>query len=37
MIDLAFEVAVNAVALFAAANFVPEFKLVFQNNPEDWL
>jgi putative membrane protein len=37
MIDLAFEVAVNAVALFAAANFVPEFKLVFQNNPEDWI
>jgi putative membrane protein len=37
MIDLVIKVAVNAVALLAAANFVPEFKLVYRNNPEDWL
>ena len=38
MIDLLFKVAVNAVALLAAANVVPEFKLVFHNDkPEDWL
>ena len=37
MIDLAIKVAVNAVALLAAANFVPEFKLIYRNNPEDWL
>jgi putative membrane protein len=37
MIDLLFKVAVNAVALLAAANVVPEFRLVFQNKPEDWL
>jgi len=37
MLDLAIKVAVNAVALLAAANVVPEFKLVFQNKPEDWL
>jgi putative membrane protein len=37
MIDLLLKVAVNAVALLAAANVVPEFKLVFHNdNPEDW-
>ena len=37
MIDLAIKVAVNAVALLAAANLVPEFRLVYRNNPEDWL
>jgi putative membrane protein len=38
MIDLLFKVAVNAVALLAAANVVPEFRLVFHNDkPEDWL
>jgi len=38
MIDLLFKVAVNAVALLAAANVVPEFKLVFQSDkPADWL
>ena len=37
MIDLAIKVAVNAVALLAAATFVPEFRLVYRNNPEDWL
>jgi hypothetical protein len=37
MLDLLIKVAVNAVALLAAANVVPEFKLVFHNdNPEDW-
>lgn len=37
MIDLLFKVAVNAVALLAAANVVPEFTLKFQNDkPEDW-
>jgi putative membrane protein len=37
MIDLLFKVAVNAVALLAAANVVPEFRLVFQNDKvEDW-
>jgi putative membrane protein len=37
MIDLLFKVAVNAVALLVAANVVPEFRLAFQNRPEDWL
>jgi putative membrane protein len=38
MIDLLVKVAVNAAALLAAANVVPEFKLVFQTDkPEDWL
>ncbi|MGA2513013.1 MAG: phage holin family protein [Candidatus Limnocylindrales bacterium] len=37
MTDLVVRVAVNAVALLAAANIVPEFKLVFSNKPEDWL
>jgi putative membrane protein len=36
MIDLLFKVAVNAVALLAAANVVPEFTLDFHNDkPED--
>jgi putative membrane protein len=38
MIDLLVKVGVNAVALLAAANVVPEFRLVFQTDkPEDWL
>ncbi len=37
MLDLVIKVAVNAVALLVAANVVPEFKLAFQNKPEDWL
>ncbi len=38
MIDLLFKVAVNAVALLAAANVVPDFNLAFRNDkPEDWL
>jgi putative membrane protein len=38
MTDLLFKVAVNAVALLAAAFFVPEFNLTFRNdNPGDWL
>jgi len=39
MIDLAIKVAVNAVALLAAANVVPEFKLggFHVDRPEDWL
>jgi putative membrane protein len=38
MTDLLFKVAVNAVALLAAANVVPEFNLTFHNDkPEDWL
>jgi putative membrane protein len=38
MLDLVVKVAVNAVALLVAANFVPEFKLAFQTNkPGDWL
>jgi putative membrane protein len=38
MLDLLFKVAVNAAALLAAANFVPEFKLVFRTDkPEDWI
>ena len=36
--DLIFRVVVNAVALLAAANVVPEFSLTFHNDkPEDWL
>ena len=36
--DLIFRVVVNAVALLAAANVVPEFNLTFHNDkPEDWL
>ena len=38
MRDLIFKVAVNAVALLAAANVVPEFRLVFHNDqPADWV
>ena len=38
MIDLLVKVAINAVALLAAANVVPEFNLVFDNGkPEDWV
>ena len=38
MIDLLIKVAVNAAALLAAANVVPEFTLRFHNDkPEDWL
>ena len=38
MIDLLVKVAVNAAALLAAANVVPEFKLIFHNDkPEDWV
>ncbi|MGD0019922.1 MAG: phage holin family protein [Candidatus Limnocylindrales bacterium] len=38
MIDLLIKVAVNAVALLAAANVVPEFTLRFHNDqPADWL
>jgi putative membrane protein len=38
MIDLLFKVVVNAVALLAAANVVPEFNLTFHSDkPEDWL
>jgi putative membrane protein len=38
VIDLLFKVVVNAVALLAAANIVPEFVLKFrQDSVEDWL
>jgi putative membrane protein len=38
MIDLLVKVAVNAVALLAAANLVPDFKFVFHTDkPEDWV
>ena len=38
MIDLVIKVAVNAVALLAAANFVPDFRFIFnKDKPEDWL
>ncbi|MGD0862202.1 MAG: phage holin family protein [Candidatus Limnocylindrales bacterium] len=39
MIDLLVKVAVNAVALLAAANVVPEFRLggFHTDKPEDWL
>jgi putative membrane protein len=38
MMDILFKVGVNAIALLAAANLVPEFNLVFRNdNPADWL
>jgi putative membrane protein len=37
MLDLLIKVAVNAVALLAAANVVPEFSLKFHNDqPADW-
>lgn len=37
MIDLLVKIGVNAVALLAAANVVPEFRLVFdKGKPEDW-
>jgi putative membrane protein len=37
MIDLAIKVAVNAVALLAAANLVPDFRFFFHTDrPEDW-
>jgi putative membrane protein len=38
MIDLLVKVAVNAAALLAAANIVPDFKFVFHTDrPEDWI
>jgi putative membrane protein len=38
VIDLLVKIGVNAVALLAAANIVPEFRLVFDTSkPEDWL
>jgi putative membrane protein len=38
MLDLLIKVAVNAVALLAAANFVPEFTLRFQSDKvDDWI
>ncbi len=37
MFDLLVKIAVNAVALLAAANVVPEFRLVFdKGKPDDW-
>ena len=37
MIDLLVKIGVNAVALLAAANVVPEFTLTFdKGRPEDW-
>jgi putative membrane protein len=37
VIDLLVKIGVNAVALLAAANVVPEFRLVFdKGKPEDW-
>ena len=37
MIDLLVKIGVNAVALLAAAQVVPEFRLVFDTGkPEDW-
>ena len=37
MIDLLVKIGVNAVALLAAANIVPEFRLIFDTSkPEDW-
>ena len=38
MIDLLVKIGVNAVALLAAAQVVPEFRLIFDTGkPEDWL
>jgi putative membrane protein len=38
MTELFIKVVVNGAALLAAANIVPEFKLVFSTNkPEDWI
>jgi putative membrane protein len=38
MLDILVKVVVNAVALLAAANLVPDFRFVFQTDrPEDWL
>ncbi|MGD0122138.1 MAG: phage holin family protein [Candidatus Limnocylindrales bacterium] len=38
MLDILVKVAVNAVALLAAANLVPDFRFVFHTDrPEDWL
>ena len=38
MLDILVKVAVNAVALLAAANLVPDFRFVFHSDrPEDWL
>jgi putative membrane protein len=38
MLDILVKVVVNAVALLAAANLVPEFRFVFHTDrPEDWL
>ena len=37
MIDLLVKIGVNAVALLAAANVVPQFRLIFDTGkPEDW-
>jgi putative membrane protein len=38
MVDILVKVVVNAVALIAAANVVPDFKFVFHTDrPEDWI
>jgi putative membrane protein len=38
VIDLLVKIGVNAVALLAAAQVVPEFRLIFDTGkPEDWL
>jgi putative membrane protein len=38
MLDILVKVVVNAVALLAAANLVPDFRFVFHTDrPEDWL
>jgi putative membrane protein len=37
VIDLLVKIGVNAVALLAAANVVPQFRLIFDTSkPEDW-
>ncbi|HEY5488131.1 MAG TPA: phage holin family protein [Candidatus Limnocylindrales bacterium] len=37
MIDLLVKIGVNAVALLAAANVVPQFRLIFDTSkPDDW-
>ncbi len=38
MSSLLLKVAINAAALLAAANFIPEFRLTFvKDKPEDWI
>ena len=38
MVELLVKVVVNGAALLAAANLVPEFRMVFSTNkPEDWI